>query len=444
MLEGPILATLLRLAWPSMAVLVMQTIVSVAETYYLGYLGTASLAGAALVFPILGLMAQMSNGGVGGGVSSAVARALGAGRRHDADALLWHAVVLAVMCGVVFMAAALAGGPLLYRALGGTGAALRAVLLYSGTIFASSVPLWIVNLVAAALRGSGNVKLPARVSTVGALITVTLSPLLIFGLGPFRGFGIAGAGAAVGVYYVGATIVLLRATARPGAGLHLRPVRLQARLFRDILCVGLVSAAGTVQSNLSIVLVTAAVGRFGEQALAGYGIASRLDYLLIPIMFGIGTAVLAMTGISVGAGHISRARAVAWTGGALGALLGGVVGLVVALFPDLWLRLFSHDAAVLATGSTYLRLVGPCYWALGLGMELYFACQGAGRPVGPFLAGTLRMVVAAGGGWMMVAWLGTGQPGLFALVGAATLAYGGGNALAMTGRVWHPEAAGRP
>src|SRR2546421_5396663 len=96
LLEGPITETLLGLAWPVLVVLVVQTLVGVAETYFVSFLGTSAIAGVSLVFPLFMLMAMMSNGGVGGGVSSAVARARGAGRAADADALVMHALVIAV------------------------------------------------------------------------------------------------------------------------------------------------------------------------------------------------------------------------------------------------------------------------------------------------------------------------------------------------------------
>src|SRR3569833_2809820 len=102
LLTEPILPTLLKLAAPTVTVLVAQTAVNVAEAYYVGYLGTDALAGAALVFPIFVLMTMMSNGGFGSGVASSVARAGGAGRRDDADAALFHAIVLAIIAGGVF------------------------------------------------------------------------------------------------------------------------------------------------------------------------------------------------------------------------------------------------------------------------------------------------------------------------------------------------------
>src|ERR1700749_2314027 len=102
-LTGPVLPTLLRLALPTMVVLLAQTAVNIAEAYYVGFLGTDALAGVAMVFPVFMLMRMMSNGGLGSGVASAVARAVGAGNREDADALVLHALVLAVVVGAAFM-----------------------------------------------------------------------------------------------------------------------------------------------------------------------------------------------------------------------------------------------------------------------------------------------------------------------------------------------------
>ena len=154
-LEGPIAPTMLRLALPTIVVLVVQTLVGLAETYFVSFLGTEPLAGIALVFPVLMLMQMMANDGIGGGVSSAIARALGSNRRADAEALVWHAVVLACAFGLLFAGVVLLGGPSVYRAMGGTGATLNAALTYSGVVFAGAIPVWIAALLSSALRGSG-------------------------------------------------------------------------------------------------------------------------------------------------------------------------------------------------------------------------------------------------------------------------------------------------
>jgi putative MATE family efflux protein len=324
---GPVLPTLLRLALPTTIVLVAQTAVNVAEAYYIGYLGTDALAGVALVFPVFMLMTMMSNGGLGSGVASAVARATGAGQRNDADALVLHAMVLAVIVGATFTVGTHWGGPALYRILGGRDGALDTAVKYSNYLFAGSIPVWIVNFQAAALRGSGNVRVPAMVTLLGAVVLIPCSPLLIFGLGPIPRLGIAGAGIAFGLYYVTAMLVLLHYMTTGRSGLSLKLGALQSRLFKDILKVGLPTAISTTLTNLTVILVTGAVGLFGTHSLAGYGIASRLDYVMIPTLFGLCTAVLTMVGVNMGAGQVARAKRIAWTSSLVGAGVAGTIGV---------------------------------------------------------------------------------------------------------------------
>jgi putative MATE family efflux protein len=439
-LTGPVLPTLLRLALPTMTVLIAQTAVNVAEAYYVGYLGTDALAGVALVFPVFMLMTMMSNGGLGSGVASAVARATGAGHRHDADALVLHALILAVIVGAIFTIGTRWGGPALYRTLGGHSGALDAALKYSNYLFAGAIPVWIVNFLAAALRGSGNVRVPATVTLVGAMVLIPCSPLLIFGFGPIPALGIAGAGIAFGLYYGAAMLVLLRYMTTGRSGLTLKRVRLEGRLFKDILKVGLPTAISTTLTNLTVILVTGAVGMFGTTALAAYGIGSRLDYVMIPILFGLCTAVLTMVGVNMGAGNIARARHIAWTSSLIGAGVAGTIGVIVAVFPMLWLHLFSHDPGVLGPGATYLRIVAPSYAALGFGFVIAFAAQGAGHVLWPFVGAASRLVFAAGGGWLAVSYFGGGMAALASMVCASLVSYALICLIAMVSpAVWRPQ-----
>jgi putative MATE family efflux protein len=440
LLTAPILPTLLKLALPTMTVLVAQTAVNIAEAYYVGFLGTDALAGAALVFPVFMLMTMMSNGGLGSGVASSVARAVGAGRQRDANALLFHAIVLAVLVGALFTLVAELAGPLLYRALGGRGDALDAALQYSDLLFAGAIPVWVVNLQAAALRGAGNVKVPALVTLVGAIVMIPLSPLLIFGFGPIPRLGIGGAGVAFGLYYCGAMLFLLRYMASGRSGLVLSLSALRGSLFADILKVGLPTAFIALLTNLTVILVTGAVGLFGTTALAGYGIASRLDYIMIPLLFGVGTAALTMVGVNIGAGESARARRIGWISGAMGFLLTGTIGLFVAAFPLLWLHLFSHDADVVAEGVTYLRVVAPAYSLLGFGFVVGFAAQGAGRVLWLFIAISARILIAAIGGWIAVSYFGAGMLELAAMVTASIIAYAAiCTVLMLSDSVWKTE-----
>jgi putative MATE family efflux protein len=425
MLEGPIVATLVKMALPTIGVMVAQTAVGIAETYYVGFLGTDALAGVALVFPIFMLMTTMSNGGFGSGVASSIARAIGAGRQKDADALVFHAVVLAIVCGALFSGGVLMGGPLLYHALGGSDASLAASLQYSDILFSGAIAVWIVNLLAAALRGSGNVKVPALITLIGALVMIPLSPALIFGFGPIPRLGIAGAGMAFNIYYVGALLVMIRYMRAGRSGLALRIAPLQWRLFADMLKVGLPTAINAVQTNLCVILVTGAVGLFGTAALAGYGTAVRLDYVMIPILFGLSSAVLTMVGINIGAGNSRRARHIAWISALIGIGITEAIGLAAAIAPSLWLTLFTSEPDVLAPGATYLSIVGAAYGLFGFGFVISFAGQGAGRVLWPSVAVTARLIVAAGGSWLAVKFLGGGMASLATIVALSFATYAG-------------------
>jgi Na+-driven multidrug efflux pump len=212
--------------------------------------------------------------------------------------------------------------------------------------------------------------------------------------------------------------------------------RLRWPLFREILRVGVPAAITTIIANMTVLMVTGLVGRFGTPALAGYGIGARLEYLQIPIVFGLGAALVAMVGTNVGAGRRARAERVAWTGAALAGATTGSIGLGAALVPSAWLGWFTSDPAVLAAGTAYLRIVGPTYVFLGAGLALYFASQGAGRLAWPLAAGILRLVVAGAGGWLAIHWLGTGLDGLFAALAVALVAFGSIIALSIRFGAW--------
>jgi Na+-driven multidrug efflux pump len=186
--------------------------------------------------------------------------------------------------------------------------------------------------------------------------------------------------------------------------------------------IGLVGMIATVATNLTIGVITAFVGRFGSAAIAGYGTGARLEYLLVPLVFGLGAPLLAMVGTCIGAGDRERALRATWTGAVLAFALTESIGLLAAAFPQAWLSLFDSDPAMLEAGSRYLRIVGPFYGFLGLGLVLYFASQGAGRLLWPVLGNVLRLVVVAGGGWAVLHW-GGGMAQLFYAQALALLLY---------------------
>ena len=436
LLDAPIARTLVRLASPNILVMLAQASTGLIETWFVSRLGIDALAGMALVFPLFMMMQMLSAGAMGGGISSAIARALGSGRRDDADGLVLHAIIINVAIGGVFSALVLGFGPSLYQGLGGTGGALRAALLYSNIVFLGTPLVWLMNALASVIRGTGNMLVPSLAVCAGVVLLVPLSPCLIFGVGPLPALGMAGAGIAVVATTALVTAVLAAYIAAGRSVVRFARSRLRSALFADILRVGAVASVTTLQTTLTVALTTALVGgAAGADAIAGYGTGSRLEYLLVPVVFGLGAPLVALVGTNIGAGQPARALRIALIGGGIAFALTETVGVAAALWPAAWLGLFSDDPGMLASGAQYLRAVGPAYGFFGIGLALYFASQGAGRLAWPLLAGLLRLVIAVGGGWAALHL--TGSLGwLFAALGLALVTYGVTLSAAVASGVW--------
>jgi Na+-driven multidrug efflux pump len=436
LLEGPIVPTLLRMAWPNVIVMLAQASTGLIETYWVARLGNDALTGMALVFPGVMLMQMISGGAMGGGISSAIARALGSGRREDADSLVLHAVVINVALGVLFSILVLALGPNLYRALGGSDGSLAAALQYSNVVFAGNALLWLMNALASAIRGTGNMLFPALITVAGTVLLVPLSPLLIFGFGPVPALGIAGGGYALVGFYAIASVIFWAYVVSGRNLARLHATALHARHFRAILIVGAVGAISSIQTNVTVGVTTAIVATAaGPAGVAGYGTGARLEYLLIPLVFGLGAPLVALVGTNVGAGLRQRALRIALIGSAIAFAMTESIGIAAAIWPNAWLGLFGHDPAMLAAGSAYLHAVGPFYGFFGLGLSLYFASQGAGRLLWPLLAGLLRMTIAIGGGWLVLRATGS-LFAFFLALGFGLLVYGVVTAVAVGSGSW--------
>jgi len=423
--NGPILSTLLRLSLPNVLAMVMTVAVGIAETYYVGHLGTAPLAAMALVFPFAMLSGMLSAGAMGGGVSSAISRALGAADLPRANQLALHALLIGTVAGVVYSALFLALGPMLYRLLGGTGTVLDEAARYSAVLFSGALLVWLSNTLASVLRGTGNMRVPSVGIFATAILQIVLGGLFGLGAGPIPAMGMPGI--AIGhIIATGAGVVYFAWFLWAGKSrlsLRLRALHVQRTMLHDILRVGAVAMISPLQSVLTVLIFTGLIARLGTEALAGYGIGQRLEFLLIPISFGIGVASVPMVGMAIGAGKVTRARRVAWTAAALSALNLAAIGLWVSVAPTQWAGLFTSDAAVLQLACQYLVTAGPAFAFFGMGLTLYFASQGSGKVLGPVIAGTLRLALVAGvGSWL--ATQGHGADAYFWLVAAAMVLYG--------------------
>jgi putative MATE family efflux protein len=437
LLTSPILPTLLKLALPNTIAMFGSTLVAVAETSYIGRLGLEPLAAIALVFPFVILTQMMSAGAMGGGVSSAISRALGAGDRARAATLALHAVIIGLLGGLFFTVVMLLFGWHFFALLGGSGGVLEQALQYSHVLFSGAISIWLVNTLASVLRGTGDMRLPSATLIVAAVVQIVAGGALGLGLAGLPRLGMRGIAAGQLIAFSLGAIFLawVLVSGRSRLTLDFRAFTFQRAMFVDILKVGAISCLAPLQTVLTILIFTKILAGFGTATLAGYGMGSRFEILMTPVALAFGVASVPMVGMAVGAGLVARARKVAWTAGAATGLIVGLIGLIVAVEPGLWVSLFTADPGVTAAAYSYFAWAGPAFGFFGMGTCLYLASQGAAKVGGPVLAGTARLLLVALGGWWLVsieapAWT------LFALVGAAMVLFGLGVAASVRMTHW--------
>ena len=442
LLDGPILRTLLSLAWPNIVAFSAGTCVVIAETSYIGRLGVESLAAMALVFPCVMLTMTMSGGAMGGGVTSAIARAIGANDVERASTLAAHALLIGLCFGLTFMLGMLIFGPTLLALLGGRGNVLSQAVAYVQIFFGGAVLPWLMQTMSGILRGTGNMKLPSLMMFSSAVCQIILGGTLGLGLGPIPSFGMRGVAAgSLTAYLISASVMgwyLFSGRARVVP--KISGLRIQWAMFFDILKVGAIACFSPLQSVLTISIFTHMLASFGTEILAGYGIGARLEFLLTSISFSFGIASVPMIGMAIGAGRIERARRIAWTAGTVAFAAVGAIATIIAIFPDVWVNIFTSDAGVRAASRQYLATAAPMYAFIGLASAMYFSSQGAAKVIGPVMAQTARLLFIGTGGW----WLSThdaSAQNFFSLAAASMVVLGVLSCTSVILTRWGPKHA---
>ncbi len=419
--RGELARRIFALAAPTTLGSAVQSACMLAETWLAARQGTTALAGWAVVLPFSLLLGMMSAGAMGGGVSSAVARALGAKKPEEASALVRHALIIGLVFAIGFIIP-LAIFPLtVLGAIGGAETAQAAASYSVWTFGAGAIPFWIQNVLASVLRGGGRHALATRATLVAYLFYPPLAFLFMETLG----LGLPGLGMAFAITMSGGAVALAITVLRGGAGFTPR-LRgpLELALFWKILSVGLVACMMATISNLTTVLVTARIKSMGPATVAAYGVSARLEFLMIPLAFGVGAALTALVGRAVGAGDWVLARRLAWTGLLMSLCVTVPVAAFVAIWPEATAAFFTHDPEVQQIAAGALRIVGPAMPFFGGGMALYFASIGAARMLAPVLGGFTRIAVALGLGAWLAEGLGWGLTGQLYGVAAGITCFG--------------------
>ena len=425
-LTKPIIPLLIRMSAPNTIAFFIQSLVVLTEVWFISRLGTNSLAAVALAFPLLMITQTMSGGALGGAITSAIARSMGADDIEKAERLIWHSIIISLGGAISFLILFLLFGKQLLFLLGGRGEILQESYAYCSILFFGGILLWLSGSLSAVLRGMGNMRFPATLMVITSSIQVILSGGFILGWFGFPKLGVPGAAVAVlisSALMVTVILLKLRSKSIP-ASLRKERFQLKKFLFDNIFEVAIPASLSPLLVVGTILVLTGLVGRFGTEALAGYGIGSRVEFLMIPLIFGIGTAMTSIVGANIGALNIDRAEKVGILGGSTAGFVSILIGLTLAVFPGAWIQFFTDDIKAFEVTKKYIQIVGPFYIFQGIGLSLYFASQGANAMKWPTIATIARFIIACAGGGISVYWLDLGIESIFISSSAAMAIFG--------------------
>lgn len=425
-LKDPIFPLLIKMSAPNTVAFLINAVVVLAEFWFISQLGITPLAAVTLAFPAIMLTQQMAFGALGGAVTSSIARSLGAADKPRAEKLLWHSLYISCFGALAFLIIFFIFGEPLLRILGGTGALLEESLAYCFVYLLGAIVVWLSGSLTAALRGMGDMQFPAVLTVICAGIQVFFSAGFILGSFGLPKLGLVGSAWSMIVTSGFMALVTLIKISSPSSPVRLKLKRLtiERELFEDIFSVALPASLSPIMTVATVLLLTGLIGQFGTSAIAGYGIGSRVEFLLIPIVFGIGTAMTAMVGTNIGAKNIDRAEKIGMVGATTAGLLSAVIGLALALTPNLWISIFTSDPETLLVTKQYIQILGVCYVFQGYGLSLYFASQGANAMKWPIIITAIRLIVFSVIALVAVYWLSYGLVSIFYASAIAMVIFG--------------------
>ena len=425
-LTHPVMPLLIRMSAPNTVAFFIQSIVVLTEVWFISKLGTNSLAAVALAFPLLMITQTMSGGALGGAITSAIARSMGANDIDKAEKLIWHSIAISIGGAISFLVLFLLFGEELLYLLGGRGLILEESYCYCTFLFLGGIILWLSGSLSAVLRGMGNMRFPAILMVLSSFLQVFLSSGFILGWYGFPKMGVPGAAIAtlISSSLMVIIIIVKLLSASVPAKLKLSKLRFSKYLFSNIFEVAIPASVSPLLTVGTILVLTGLVGTFGTEALAGYGIGSRVEFLMIPLIFGIGTAMTSIVGANVGAKNIERAETVGIYGGSTAGAVSILIGVTLAVFPDAWIQFFTDDVKAYEITKLYIQIVGPFYIFQGIGLSLYFASQGANAMKWPTLATIARFLIASIGGGVSINFFNLGIESIFVSSSFAMMVFG--------------------
>lgn len=395
LITKPIPGLIAQLAIPASIGMFFNTMYNVVDTYFSGLISTEAIAALSLSFPVFFVILAIGFG-ISTGATALIANALGAGDEKKAQRYAIQSVSFTLLLSISLTLVGLFSAPFLFRLLGASGTYLTSSLTYINIIFYGLVFFSLTYVLNAILAAQGDTKSFRNVLIVGFFLNLIFDPWFIYGGLGLPALGLAGVAWATVFIQLFSTLFMGFRVIRSGLiGRECWALFVPRRsYFSDIAKQGFPASLNTMSIALGIFIITWFISKYGQEAVAAYGIATRVDQIaLLPIM-GLTTATLTLIGQNNGAARYTRCREVYRQSLLYGILITTVSMIVVLLFPRAIMQLFTEDEAVLRIGAFYLKISAFIYWAYIILFVAVAALQGLKRPSYAIWIGLYRQIVA--------------------------------------------------
>jgi putative MATE family efflux protein len=385
-LSGPITRSMVRLAWPVAASMVLQTAFSIIDAIWVGRLGPAAIAGVSTGgFAIWALFSFTTMIGVG--LSALIARRTGEGNHEEASRVAGQGFLLAIVVGTVVAVATLLSLDHLFSFMQTDAEVTHEGRIYLGTVAAAMPLIFAFGAVNSILAGAGDTRTTLRLSGGAVVLAMIFDPFLIYGLGSIPGLGVLGAALAMVIGRIVFLAVGLRMLLRNRTGVSMRFPRFKPDLdvWRRILQIGAPASVTGLVNSLILIALTRITTDFGTPAVAALGICHRLEGLNYMLGVGFAAAAGVYVGQNLGAKQPDRAERGAWRATVIDFVPVGAISLLFFFIPELLVSIFTPDAEVISVAASYLRIIAFAQLFQVLELVLDGAFGGAGNTLPPML-----------------------------------------------------------
>ncbi len=423
--QGTVGGAIRSLMLPMLMGMVALISYNIADTYFVGQLGTLELAAISFTFPVSFIVGAVTMA-FGIGTSSVCARLFGAGKREDVERVAVHAMLLGIVTGLVVVITGLLTIDPLFTLLGADETTLPVIHRYMRIYYWGGIFLVVPMITNSVLRSSGNAKTPAMIMTFAAVINIILDPILIFGLFGMPRLEVEGAAIATVLANAGTMVASILAIVFKERLVTFRALwpHLIMDSWRRILHVGLPAMTSSLIAPITTAFITYQVAQFGQEAVAGFGVASRVEGLMLIAVFAMSASMTPFVGQNFGAEKYDRVRnGVKW-GFRFSLIYGLIVASVLALTSGIIAGVFTDDPKAIAAANLHLRIVPLSYFALGMAMCVNSSFNAIGKPMPAMFVSLTRTILVYAPLAFILANL-FGLVGVFAAACAANLIAGG-------------------